>query len=264
METEERPKGATGNKPSVKAGKGVSTEGKEANGSRGKAPKVEDAKAPASGEGGKRPAGQRGGRGAAPAPVQAAVAAEGKATVVPTPRLLERYRREAVPLMVREFSYRSIMEVPRLEKVTLNIGLAEALQNAKAVENAQRDLVLIAGQKPVETKAKKAVAAFKLRQGQVIGLRVTLRGKRMWWFLDKLMSVALPRIRDFRGVPRTSFNTGTYSLGLREQVVFPEIEYSQIDKLRGLQVNVVTTARSAKEAERLLEVLGMPFERAVV
>ena len=152
------------------------------------------------------------------------------------------------------------MEVPRLRKVALNIGLGEALTNPRALESASRDLALIAGQKPIVTRSRKAVAGFKLRAGMAIGLAVTLRGHRMWYFLDRLFNAALPRIRDFRGVPRSGFDgRGNYSLGLREQVIFPEIDYGQIDRIRGFQVTVVTTARDDHQAERLLEFLGLPF-----
>jgi large subunit ribosomal protein L5 len=154
------------------------------------------------------------------------------------------------------------MQVPRIEKVCLNIGLGEAVQNAKAVEAASNDLALISGQRPVVTRARKSIANFKVRKGMPIGLMVTLRGDRMWEFLDRLMNAALPRIRDFQGVPPDSFDgRGNYSLGIREQVIFPEIDYDKIDRVRGLQVNIITTARSDEEGKRLLELLGMPFAR---
>jgi large subunit ribosomal protein L5 len=178
------------------------------------------------------------------------------------PRLKQRYREEVVPALMREFGYRNVMQVPRIEKVCLNIGLGEAVQNPKAVEAASNDLALISGQRPVVTRARKSIANFKVRKGMPIGLMVTLRGDRMWEFLDRLMNAALPRIRDFQGVPPDSFDgRGNYSLGIREQVIFPEIDYDKIDRVRGLQVNIITTARTDEEGKRLLELLGMPFAR---
>lgn len=178
------------------------------------------------------------------------------------PSLLRLYRQEVVPAMMREFGYRNPLQVPRITKVVLNIGLGEAVSNPKAVEAAVRDLSLISGQKPVVTKARKAIASFKVRRGQPVGVMVTLRGDRMYFFLEKLFFAALPRIRDFRGVPRSAFDgRGNYALGIREQIIFPEVEYGQIDRLRGLQVNICTTARSDREGMRLLELLGMPFAR---
>jgi len=178
------------------------------------------------------------------------------------PRLKQRYREEVVPALMREFGYRNVMQVPRIEKVCLNIGLGEAVQNPKAVESASNDLALISGQRPVVTRARKSIANFKVRKGMPIGLMVTLRGDRMWEFLDRLMNAALPRIRDFQGVPPDSFDgRGNYSLGIREQIIFPEIDYDKIDRVRGLQVNIITTARTDEEGKRLLELLGMPFAR---
>ncbi|GBD13215.1 50S ribosomal protein L5 [bacterium HR24] len=178
------------------------------------------------------------------------------------PRLKQRYREDVVPALMREFGYRNVMQVPRIEKVCINVGLGEAVQNAKAVEAASNDIALISGQKPVVTRARKSIANFKLRRGMPIGLMVTLRGDRMWEFLDRLMNAALPRIRDFQGVPPDSFDgRGNYSLGIREQVIFPEIDYDKIDRVRGLQVNIITTARTDEEGKRLLELLGMPFAR---
>jgi large subunit ribosomal protein L5 len=174
--------------------------------------------------------------------------------------LLEKYRQDVVPAMVKEFSYRTPMQVPRLQKIVVNVGLGEALQNAKALEAASADVATITGQKPVITKAKKSIAAFKLRAGQSIGVMVTLRGERMYDFFDKLVNVALPRVRDFQGVSPNSFDgRGNYSLGLREQLIFPEIEYDKIDKLRGLQVTIATSAKNDEEARTLLQKLGMPF-----
>lgn len=176
------------------------------------------------------------------------------------PRLREKYQNEVVPALMQEFKYTSVMQVPRLQKVVLNIGMGEAIQNAKALDAAVGDLTAISGQKPVITKAKKSIAAFKLRQGMPIGAMVTLRGTRMYDFLDRLVSLALPRLRDFRGVSRRSFDgRGNYSLGLREQIIFPEIDYDRVDKIRGLEVAVVTTAPDDAQGYALLKRLGMPF-----
>lgn len=178
-------------------------------------------------------------------------------------RLLERYRKDVVPAMEREFEYKNVMRVPRVEKVVLNIGMGEALQNAKALDFATADLTTIAGQRPVITKAKRSIAAFKLREGNSIGVTVTLRSFRMWSFLDRLMSVALPRQRDFHGVSPDSFDgRGNYNLGLREQLVWPEISYDKIDRMRGMSITIVTTARTDEEGHRLLQLLGMPFRQS--
>ena len=178
------------------------------------------------------------------------------------PRLKERYRNEVVPALMKEFGYANVMQAPRLEKVTVNVGLGEAVQNAKALEAAAHDVATITGQHPVITRAKKSIANFKLRAGMPIGVVATLRGDRMWEFLDRTLNAALPRIRDFQGVSPNSFDgRGNYSLGLREQVIYPEIEYDKIDKIRGLQVTICTTARTDEEGKRLLELLGMPFAR---
>jgi large subunit ribosomal protein L5 len=175
-------------------------------------------------------------------------------------RLKEKYQNEVVPALVQEFNYTSVMQAPRIEKLVLNIGLGEAIQNAKALDAAVGDLATITGQKPVITKAKKSVAAFKLREGMAIGAMVTLRGVVMYDFLDRLISIALPRIRDFRGVSRRSFDgRGNYSLGLREQIIFPEIEYDKVDKIRGMEVAIVTTAIDDAQGYALLKRLGMPF-----
>ena len=183
-------------------------------------------------------------------------------TAAAPPRLEERYKQEVVPKLLDEFAYGNIMAVPRIEKVTLNIGLGEAIQNARALEAAAADLSVIAGQKPVITRARRSVANFKLREGMPIGAMVTLRGRRMYEFLDKLMNAVLPRIRDFRGVPKDAFDgRGNYSLGLREQLIFPEVDYDKIDKVRGLQVVIVTSANNDEEGRRLLTLLGMPFSR---
>ena len=180
----------------------------------------------------------------------------------PMPRLLQRLRDEIRPQMVQEFNYTSVMQVPRLDKVVLNIGMGEALVNARAMEAAIGDLTAITGQKPVITLAKKSIAGFKIREGQPIGVSVTLRNNRMYEFMDRLLNSSLPRIRDFQGVPRDSFDgRGNYSLGIREQVIFPEIDYNNIDRIRGLQIAIVTSARNDQEGFRLLEHLGMPFAR---
>jgi large subunit ribosomal protein L5 len=179
-----------------------------------------------------------------------------------TPRLLTIYRETVAQQLTKEFDYGNTMEVPRVAKVVVNIGIGEAKDNDKALDAAVGDVVTITGQKPALIKARKSVAAFKLREGQTIGIKTTLRGRRMWYFLDKLLNVALPRIRDFRGVSPDGFDgRGNYSLGLREQVVFPEIDYDKIDKLRGLEVSIVTTARTDDEARSLLTRLGMPFRK---
>ena len=184
------------------------------------------------------------------------------ATSSERPRLLLRYRNELSSQMAQEFSYGNVMEVPLVQKVVINVGLGEALTNARAMEATIHDIVMITGQRPVSTKARRSVATFKVREGQAIGVMVTLRGDRMYIFLDKLFNTALPRIRDFRGVSRSAFDgRGNYSLGIREQIVFPEIDYNQIDKLRGFQVNIITSAKTDQEALRLLELMGMPFTR---
>jgi len=178
------------------------------------------------------------------------------------PRLLERLRSEVGPAMVSEFGYTSPMQVPRLDKVVLNIGMGESLENARAMESAIKDLSLISGQRPVTTKARKSIANFKVRQGMPVGLSVTIRGKRMYEFMDRLVSSALPRVRDFRGVSREAFDgRGNYSLGIREQVIFPEIDYNTVDRIRSFQIVIGTTASTDQEGMRLLEMLGMPFAR---
>ena len=176
------------------------------------------------------------------------------------PRLKSKYTEEIIPAMMPEFDFENKLRVPRVSKVVVNVGLGEALVSSNVVQTVARDLQLITGQKPIERKAKKSIANFKLREGQVIGLSVTLRSNNMWFFLDKLFNVALPRVRDFRGVSSKSFDgNGNYSLGLQEQVIFPEIDYNEIDKLRGMQINIVTTSNSDEETKKLLELLGMPF-----
>jgi large subunit ribosomal protein L5 len=177
-------------------------------------------------------------------------------------RLQERYNTEIVPALRKAFDLKNIMQVPRIEKVVVNIGMGEALDNPKALESAVSDLTIVTGQKPVMTKARKSIANFKLREGRLIGTKVTLRGDRMWAFLDRLMSTALPRVRDFRGVSPNAFDgRGNYTLGLRDQLIFPEIEYDKIDKLRGMEVTIVTSAKNDDQARALLQMLGMPFSR---
>jgi large subunit ribosomal protein L5 len=178
------------------------------------------------------------------------------------PRLHEKYLRDVVPSLNRDFNYQNPMQVPRVSKVTVNVGVGEAIANAKALDATVRDVSMITGQKPVVKKARKSIAQFKLREGQNVGVMVTLRGARMWEFLDRLLNAALPRTRDFHGVPSRSFDgRGNFTLGLREQLIFPEINYDQVDKARGLEVSIVTTARTDQEARRMLELLGMPFQR---
>jgi large subunit ribosomal protein L5 len=175
-------------------------------------------------------------------------------------RLRERYKAEVVPALAKQFEYGNPMQVPGISKIIVNIGLGEALTNAKAIDAATGDLALITGQRPIVTRAKRSIAQFRLRTGNPIGAKVTLRGERMWDFLERLTALALPRIRDFRGIPSRSFDgRGNYSLGFREQLAFPEIDYDKVDRLRGLEVSIVTTAKSDEESKRLLELLGMPF-----
>lgn len=177
-------------------------------------------------------------------------------------RMQEKYNTEVVPALRKAFDLKNIMEVPRITKVVVNIGMGEALDNPKALESAVSDLTIITGQKPVMTKARKSIANFKLREGRLIGTKVTLRGERMWAFLDRLMSTALPRVRDFRGVSANAFDgRGNYTLGLRDQLIFPEIEYDKIDKMRGMEVTIVTTAKDDDQARVLLQMLGMPFSK---
>lgn len=178
------------------------------------------------------------------------------------PRLKDSYRNEVVPALMKEFGYRNVMEVPRLEKIVVNVGVGEALQNAKALDHTVQDITTITGQQPIVTRAKKSIAGFKLREGMTVGVKVTLRGNRMCDFLDRLCNVALPRRRDFRGVSPDSFDgRGNYTLGLREQLVWPEIDYDSIDKVRGMEISIVTTAKTDEEGRHLLQLLGMPFAR---
>ena len=178
------------------------------------------------------------------------------------PRLLQKIRDEIGPEMMKEFGYTSVMQIPRLDKVVINIGLGEALQNARAIESVTADLGRITGQKPVTTKAKKSIAGFKIREGMPIGAMVTMRGRRMYEFTDKLLNASLPRIRDFQGLSRNSFDgRGNYSIGIREHTIFPEIDYNSIDRIRGMQIVVVTSAVNDQEGMRFLELAGMPFIR---
>jgi large subunit ribosomal protein L5 len=172
----------------------------------------------------------------------------------------ERYKREIAPALFKQFGFKNVMQVPRVEKIVVNIGVGEALDNPKALDAAVGDLTTVTGQKPVTTKARKSIANFKLREGRLIGAKVTLRGERMWAFLDRLLNIALPRVRDFRGVSANAFDgRGNYTLGIKDQLVFPEIEYDKIDKLRGMEVTIVTSAKTDEQARALLQLLGMPF-----
>ncbi len=179
-----------------------------------------------------------------------------------TPRLYEFYKQECVPRMMKEFRYKSVMQVPRLEKIVINMGLGEAIQNIKLLDSASAELAAITGQKPVVTRARRSIAAFKLREGMPIGCMVTLRRNRMYYFLDKLVNVVLPRVRDFRGVSDRSFDgRGNYTLGIKEQIIFPEIDYDKVDKIKGMNITIVTTASTDEEAKFLLTLLGMPFRK---
>jgi len=179
------------------------------------------------------------------------------------PNIKQYYKDTIVPAMINEFKYTNVMQVPRILKVSVNIGVGEAIDNAKALDGAVDDLTKIVGQKPVITKAKKSIATFKLREGRAIGVKVTLRHERMWAFLDRLINVALPRTRDFRGISGEGFDgRGNYTLGLREQLIFPEIEYDKIDKVRGMEITIVTTAKTDEEGRRLLRLFGMPFRES--
>jgi large subunit ribosomal protein L5 len=177
-------------------------------------------------------------------------------------KMHERYQKEVAPALFKAFNFKNTMQVPRVEKVVVNVGVGEALDNPKALEAAVNDLTIITGQKPVTTKARKSIANFKLREGRLIGAKVTLRGERMWAFLDRVINIALPRVRDFRGVSVNAFDgRGNYSLGLRDQLVFPEIEYDKVDKMRGMEITIVTSAQNDEQARALLQMLGMPFSR---
>ncbi|MFQ5577032.1 MAG: 50S ribosomal protein L5 [Anaerolineae bacterium] len=179
------------------------------------------------------------------------------------PRMKDMYKAEVVPALMKEFSYKSVMQVPTIQKIVVNVGLGEALQNSKFLDSAVSDISQITGQRPVITRAKKSIATFKLREGNPIGAKVTLRGARMWDFFDRLVSIALPRQRDFRGISPNSFDgRGNYTVGLREQLVWPEIDYDKIDKVRGMEISIVTTAQTDEEGRQLLSLLGMPFKRS--
>jgi large subunit ribosomal protein L5 len=179
------------------------------------------------------------------------------------PNLKQYYKETVVPTLMKEFGYKNVMQVPRVEKVSINVGVGEAIDNAKALDGAVDDITKITGQKPVITKAKKSIATFKLREGRAIGVKVTLRHERMWALLDRLINVALPRTRDFRGISADGFDgRGNYTLGLREQLIFPEIEYDKIDKVRGMEITIVTSAQNDEEGRRLLRLLGMPFRES--
>lgn len=179
---------------------------------------------------------------------------------MPEPILQTRYREEVVPVLVDEFKYKNPMQVPGIKKVVINIGVGEAAETAKALDGAIEDLRIITGQQPIVTRAKKSIANFKLREGRAIGVKVTLRGEKMWALLDRLINIALPRIRDFRGIPGKMDGRGNYTVGLREQLVFPEIEFDKIDKVRGMEITIVTTAETDEEGRRLLKLLNMPFQ----
>jgi large subunit ribosomal protein L5 len=177
-------------------------------------------------------------------------------------RLKEIYRREIMPAMMKEQGYKNPMQVPRLDRIVLNVSLGEAIQNQRALEGTINDITLITGQRPVITRAKRPIASFKLRAGMAIGVTVTLRGERMYEFFDRLVNAALPRVRDFQGVPRKAFDgRGNYTLGIKEQIIFPEIDYDKVDKIRGFQVSVITTARTDEEGRKLLELMGVPFSQ---
>lgn len=221
-------------------------------------------------KGTKQPKGGAGGKGGkARGPAQGAptvevmeIAPEVPTGPLPMPRMQARYRQEIVPALMKEFGYDNVMQVPRLTKISVNIGLGEAIQNSKAIDAATGDLMLVTGQKPVVTKARLSIAVYKLREGMPIGVMVTLRGRRMWDFLDRLINIVLPRQRDFQGVSPDSFDgRGNYSIGLREQLVFPEIDYDKVDKVRGMELTIVTTAQTDEEARRMLALFDMPFKR---
>jgi large subunit ribosomal protein L5 len=215
----------------------------------------EKGKAKAKGQGQGKPSEKKAAKAAGKAAAPAA-AFSGK------PRLWEFYRSECVPRMMQEFKYKSSMQVPRLTKVVVNVGLGEAIQNIKLLESAQEELGAVTGQKAVVTRAKKSIAAFKLREGMPIGCMVTLRRERMYYFLDKLMNVVLPRVRDFRGVSERAFDgRGNYTLGIKEQIIFPEIDYDKIDKVKGMNITIVTSAKTDEEGKFLLNLMGLPFRR---
>ncbi len=230
---------ATATKAEPKAAKATKADSAKPAASKAAAPKAAASEAPANGK--------KAGNGSFQKPDYAG--------------LRQRYRDDVAPAMQREFNYPNAMQIPRVDKVVVNIGLGEAIANAKALDAAVGDLTTITGQKPIVTRAKRSIAQFRLRTGMPIGAKVTLRGQRMYDFLERTMSLALPRIRDFRGIPTRSFDgRGNFSLGLREQLVYPEIDYDKIDRLRGLEISIVTTAKTDEEGRKLLELLGMPFQ----
>lgn len=229
-------------------------EGKKVKEPKGTTPKGGESKG-----GAQKGGAQKGGAEAKGAPKEAKAAKPAKPAA--PPRLRERYRKDILPVLMSEFSYSNTMQAPRVRKVIVNIGVGEAIGNAKSLDGAVKDVTAITGQKPIVIKAKKSIATFKLREGMPIGVKVSLRGDRMYHFLDRLMNIALPRTRDFRGVPRDAFDgRGNYTLGLREQLIWPEIDYDQIDKVRGMEVSIVTSAKTDEEARRLLQLFGMPFK----
>ncbi len=177
-------------------------------------------------------------------------------------RLKEYYKKEVVPLLMKKFGYKNVMQVPKLEKIVINVGLGEAVQNIKAIDYAMQDIMMITGQRPVVTRARKSIASFKLRKGMPIGVKVTLRGDRMYEFFDRLVNIAIPRMKDFRGLPTKSFDgRGNYTLGVKEQIIFPEINYDKIDKIRGMNITICTTAETDEEAKELLALMGFPFRK---
>jgi large subunit ribosomal protein L5 len=219
-------------------------------------------KAKAAPKGKAKAAGQRAAKAADQAPAQAAAKPAAPPAPKGKPRLWEYYRTECVPRMMQEFRYKSPMQVPRLQKIVVNIGLGEAIQNIKLLESASAELAAVTGQKSVVTRAKKSIAAFKLREGMPIGCMVTLRRERMYYFFDKLVNVVLPRVRDFRGVSERAFDgRGNYTLGIKEQIIFPEIDYDKIDKVKGMNITIVTSAPTDEEGKFLLNLLGLPFRR---
>ncbi len=213
-------------------------------------------------KGPKQPGGGKPGKQQAKPAADKAAAEPKKRAPIPPSRLQEKYRKEVAPALMKEFGYTSLMQVPTLVKITVNMGVGEAIGNAKALETAVSDMTKIVGQKPLITRAKTSIANFKLREGMQIGVMTTLRKQMMWHFLDRLISVALPQVRDFRGLPRRSFDGhGNYTLGIREQIIFPEISFDEIDKIRGMNISFTTTARTDEEAFRLLELIGIPFRK---
>ncbi|OPZ87448.1 MAG: 50S ribosomal protein L5 [bacterium ADurb.Bin429] len=223
----------------------------------------DDAKKGGAPKGGKAPAGKPGAPGKGKAAAGGSVAFTGEVEKGPEPRLRVRYRDEVAAAMREQFGYANVMQIPRVVKVIINMGVGEALQDSKTLDNAVREMALVSGQKPLVTRAKKSIAAFKLREGNPIGCKVTLRGVRMWEFMDRLFSVALPRIRDFQGLPAKSFDgRGNYTLGIKDQTIFPEISIDSIDRVRGMDITIVTTAETDEEARTLLTLLGLPLRKS--